>query len=140
VAIISALVLFGGNVAALYVGRILNGLGIGLGAGTGTAWLAELIGKEDKNRATAIATSANFLGLGVGALISGLLAQYNRGRWSFRRLGTAHKRDHRARGNAFARTAAAAAAFRTIRDPCAVRRPRHYRLRRRGARRLLCRA
>jgi MFS family permease len=47
-----------------------------LGAGTGTAWLAELIGKEDKTRATAIATSANFLGLGVGALVSGLLAQY----------------------------------------------------------------
>jgi MFS family permease len=39
--------LFGGDVAALYVGRILSGLGIGLGAGTGTAWLAELIGKED---------------------------------------------------------------------------------------------
>jgi MFS family permease len=77
VAIISALVfLFGGNVAALFVGRILSGLGIGLGAGTGTAWLAELIGKEDKTRATAIATSANFLGLGVGALVSGLLAQY----------------------------------------------------------------
>src|SRR6516225_3855354 len=75
-AIISALVLFGGNVAALYVGRILNGLGIGLGARTGTAWLAKLIGKEDKTRATAIPTSANFLGLGVGALISGLLAQY----------------------------------------------------------------
>jgi len=77
VAIVSALVfLFAANVASLYVGRILSGLGIGIASGTGTAWLAELIGDEDKSRATMIATSANFLGLAVSALVAGVLAQY----------------------------------------------------------------
>ncbi|RUZ76805.1 MFS transporter [Mesorhizobium sp. M7A.F.Ca.US.006.01.1.1] len=77
VAIVSALVfLFAGNVASLDVGRILSGLGIGVGAGTGTAWIAELLPGADKSRASVIATSTNFLGLGFGALISGLLAEY----------------------------------------------------------------
>jgi MFS family permease len=77
VAVVSALVfLFAGNVVSLDAARILSGLGIGVGAGTGTAWLAELIAAEDKSRATLIATSTNFLGLGLGALASGLLAEY----------------------------------------------------------------
>src|SRR5689334_10156619 len=77
VAAVSALVfLFAENVISLYIGRILIGLGIGVATGTGTAWLAELIGQKDKTRATAIATSTNFLGLGTSALIAGLLAQY----------------------------------------------------------------
>ncbi|MER8373086.1 MFS transporter [Mesorhizobium sp. M1406] len=77
VAIVSALVfLFAGNVASLDVARILSGLGIGVGAGTGTAWIAELLPGADKSRASVIATSTNFLGLGFGALISGLLAEY----------------------------------------------------------------
>lgn len=64
------------GIVSLYAGRILSGLAIGIGAGTGTAWLAELIAREDKSRATVIATSANFIGLGLGALVSGVLAQY----------------------------------------------------------------
>src|SRR5438874_3826972 len=77
VAIVSALIfLFARGVASLYAGRILSGLAIGIGAGTGTAWLAELIGSEDKTRATVIATTANFTGLGIGALAAGLLAEY----------------------------------------------------------------
>ncbi|MBZ9994573.1 MFS transporter [Mesorhizobium sp. BH1-1-4] len=77
VAIVSALVfLFAGNVVALDVARVLSGLGIGVGAGTGTAWIAELLPDADKSRASVIATSTNFLGLGFGALVSGLLAQY----------------------------------------------------------------
>jgi len=77
IAIVSAVVfLFARGVAALYAGRILSGLAIGIGAGTATAWLAELVGRQDKSRATVIATSANFLGLGVGALMSGVLAEY----------------------------------------------------------------
>jgi MFS family permease len=76
-AIASAIVfLFAHGVASLYVGRILSGLAIGIGAGTGTAWLAELIADESKSRATVIATSANFTGLGIGALAAGLLAEY----------------------------------------------------------------
>lgn len=77
VAMLSALIfLFAGNVFALDIARILSGLSVGVGAGAGTAWLAELIASEDKSRATLIATSTNFLGLGLGALASGLLAEY----------------------------------------------------------------
>lgn len=77
VAIVSGLVfLFAENVLSLDIARILSGLGIGLGAGTGTAWIAELLPNADKSRASVIATSTNFLGLGFGALVSGLLAQY----------------------------------------------------------------
>ncbi|MET3523074.1 MFS transporter [Mesorhizobium abyssinicae] len=76
-ALVSALVfLFAENVAWLDIARILSGLGIGVGAGTGTAWLAELIDSEDKSRAATIATSTNFVGLGLGALVSGVLAEY----------------------------------------------------------------
>src|SRR5437667_725261 len=76
-AIVSAIVfLFARGVASLYVGRVLSGLAIGIGAGTGTAWLAELIAEESKSRATVTATSANFVGLGVGALMSGVLADW----------------------------------------------------------------
>jgi MFS family permease len=77
VGIVSALVfLFAEHVAALYLGRILSGLSIGVGAGTGTAWLAELVDEKDRAQTATIATSANFLGLALGALISGLLAQF----------------------------------------------------------------
>jgi len=77
IAIVGALVfLFAHGTASLYVARVLSGLAIGLGAGTGTAWLAELIAEQDRSRATVIATIANFTGLGLGALIAGLLAEY----------------------------------------------------------------
>lgn len=77
IAIVGALVfLFARGIASLYVARVLSGLAIGIGAGTGTAWLAELIAEQDRSRATAIATIANFIGLGLGAVISGLLAEY----------------------------------------------------------------
>lgn len=77
IAIVGALVyLFARGIVSLYVGRVLSGLAIGIGAGTGTAWLAELIAEKDRSRATVIATSANFAGLGIGALLAGLLADY----------------------------------------------------------------
>lgn len=76
-AIVGAFVfLFAHGVAALYAARVLSGLAIGIGAGTGTAWLAELIDEQDRSRATVIATIANFIGLGIGALAAGLLAEY----------------------------------------------------------------
>jgi MFS family permease len=75
--IIAALVfLFANGIAALYIGRILSGVGIGIASGTGNAWLAELVDSEDKTRAAIVGTSTNFLGLGLAALLSGLLAQY----------------------------------------------------------------
>ena len=72
----SIVFLFATGTAALYVGRILTGLGISVGAGTATAWLAELIAARDKSRATIAATSANFIGIALGAAIAGVLAQY----------------------------------------------------------------
>ncbi len=76
-AIVSALIfLFARGTGALYLGRIVSGLAVGIGAGTAAAWLAELIDDESKSRATIIATSANFTGLGIGALVAGVLAQY----------------------------------------------------------------
>ncbi|MBV8835654.1 MAG: MFS transporter [Alphaproteobacteria bacterium] len=77
VAIASTLVfLFATGTTALFIGRILSGVAIGVGAGTGTAWLAELIDEKDKSRASTIATASNFIGLGIGSLIAGALAQY----------------------------------------------------------------
>jgi MFS family permease len=79
--IVAALVfLFANGVAALHVARILAGLGIGVASGAGNAWLAELVCRSDKTRAASIGTSSNFLGLGLAALLSGLLAQYAPGR------------------------------------------------------------
>src|SRR5262249_24957102 len=81
--IVAALVfLFANDVASLYIARILSGLGIGIASGTGNAWLAELVGKNDKTSAAVIGTSSNFLGLGLGTLLSGVLAQY--ARWPLR--------------------------------------------------------
>jgi len=68
--------LFAGSTFALFMGRFLNGLALGVGSGTATAWLAELLAPEDSARSANIATTSNFLGLGVGSLLSGLLAQY----------------------------------------------------------------
>src|SRR5690242_2224285 len=77
IAILSALAfLFAENVAWLYAARILSGISIGIATGAGTAWLAELIREQDKSRATMIATSVNFLGLAVSALLAGVIAQY----------------------------------------------------------------
>jgi MFS family permease len=77
VLIVAVLVfLFAGSIVALYIARILTGLGIGIASSTGNAWLAELVGKDDKARAAVIGTSTNFLGLGLAPLMSGLLAQY----------------------------------------------------------------
>jgi MFS family permease len=77
VAIVSALVfLLAHGVAWLYAGRIVSGLAVGVGTATATAWLAELIAEKGNARATRIATITNFLGLGIAALIAGLLAQY----------------------------------------------------------------
>jgi MFS family permease len=53
----------------------LSGLAVGIGASTGTAWLTELM-PGDKPHATAIATSSNFVGLGIGALGAGFLADH----------------------------------------------------------------
>jgi MFS family permease len=77
VAMVSAAVFMAAaGIVALFIGRILSGLGIGVGVGAGTSWLAELIGGDDTRRASTIAASTNFVGLGLGAVEAGLLAEY----------------------------------------------------------------
>jgi MFS family permease len=63
------------SLPGLILARILSGLGIGAVTATATAWLSELRG-ADSRRAQVVATGANLGGLGVGALISGALAQW----------------------------------------------------------------
>lgn len=60
----------------LFWARMLSGFGVGLASGTAAAWLAELDTAEQKSRATLITSSANFIGIALGPLVSGALAQY----------------------------------------------------------------
>ena len=62
------------EVPGLLVARILSGLGIGALTATATAWLVEL--HADRRRAEVVAAAANLGGLGAGALVSGILAQW----------------------------------------------------------------
>jgi MFS family permease len=75
-ALAALIFLFAGSTVSLYAGRVLSGIGIGVGVGTGTAWITELVAEGDKTRATVITTAANYLGLALGALLSGFLAQF----------------------------------------------------------------
>jgi MFS family permease len=77
VGILSTLIyLFAENTAALFIARILSGFAIGLSTSTGAAWLAELYGPKHRARATLMAIEGNLVGISVGALMAGLLAQY----------------------------------------------------------------
>jgi MFS family permease len=64
------------SLAIVYTGRILSGFSIALAAGASTAWITELEPRHDRRRATSVAVGANRIGLGVGPLASGLLAQF----------------------------------------------------------------
>src|SRR4029077_12010413 len=65
---------------ALFVGRVLTGVAVGLAAGTATAYLIEFRAREDPNAsvvgARTIGTAVNVGALGVGPLVSGILAQW----------------------------------------------------------------
>ncbi len=62
--------------ALLFWARIFNGVAVGLTAGTATAWITELDPNQDRARAAVITTTSNFLGLAIGSLLAGVLAQY----------------------------------------------------------------
>lgn len=72
--------LFWRSLPGLYVGRFLNGVAVGMVSATSTAYLAELNARSrphaSMRRAQLMGTVMNVGGLGVGALIAGLLAQY----------------------------------------------------------------
>ena len=60
----------------LLLARVSSGLGVGAVTATAMAWLSDLGGAG--RRAQIVATGANLGGLGLGGLISGLLAQWAR--------------------------------------------------------------
>ncbi|MGW3360789.1 MFS transporter [Streptomyces bungoensis] len=60
----------------LYAGRVLSGLSAGLLSGTGTAAVLDLAPPGRRGRAGLAATAANMGGLGLGPLVSGVLAEY----------------------------------------------------------------
>lgn len=62
--------------AWLFAARVLNGFAAGLGAGALTAWIAELEPVGDRARAATFASAGNLLGLALGAIGAGLLAQH----------------------------------------------------------------
>jgi MFS family permease len=68
--------LFARDTAWLFAARVISGFAIGIASGTGTAWVAELVGGRDKSRASLMASLANMIGLSVGAVLAGFLAQY----------------------------------------------------------------
>jgi hypothetical protein len=67
-------------VPGLITGRVISGISIGMLTATATAYLSELHATarpgEPGRRAEVVATAANLGGLGLGALLAGLLAQY----------------------------------------------------------------
>jgi MFS family permease len=68
------------SVPGLLVARVLSGISIGITSPTATAYLAELHARHrpeaSGTRAQVTATTVNMGGLGVGALVAGLLAQW----------------------------------------------------------------
>lgn len=68
------------SLAGLFVTRVISGFSVGLTVSTATAYLTELHRAERPGSSTArpqlAATVANLGGLAVGALLTGLLAQY----------------------------------------------------------------
>ena len=67
----------------LLLARVLSGLGIGAVTATATAWLTELHAARrplgGSSRSQVVAIAANLGGLGLGGLISGVLAQWASG-------------------------------------------------------------
>jgi Major Facilitator Superfamily len=73
----SLVFIFTDSLEMLFVGRLLSGLALPLASGAGTAWIVELC--EDRCTAASLSAGAILAGLGLGALISGLLAEYSNG-------------------------------------------------------------
>lgn len=64
------------SVTLLFVGRIISGFSAGLFTSTATATLVNLAPKTKQGLASMIASAVNMLGLGLGPLLAGVLAEY----------------------------------------------------------------
>jgi MFS family permease len=75
-ALSSSLVFLAPTEPALFVGRLLSGLSAGIFTGTATATIIDLAREDRKARAGLVAAAVNMLGLGLGPVVAGFLAQY----------------------------------------------------------------
>src|SRR5699024_1520755 len=74
---VSALMfLFAPGLTFLYIGRVLSGLYAGFFTSTATATLVNLAPQPKQAKASMIASGVNMLGLGLGPLLAGILAEY----------------------------------------------------------------
>jgi MFS family permease len=60
----------------LFAARIVSGLAVGFASGASTAWIVELHPRRDRIGGTQAAVTGNVLGLALGPLIAGVLAQW----------------------------------------------------------------
>jgi MFS family permease len=64
------------NELTLYLARILSGLGVGIGVGAASAWLVDLQPPSNPRLGGVISGVSAMLGLGLGAIGSGLLVEF----------------------------------------------------------------
>lgn len=72
----SAVFMVSGSVTDLFVGRILSGLSVGMTTGTATAALLDLAPREHRRRYSLVAALVNMLGLGLGPVLAGTIAEF----------------------------------------------------------------
>ena len=72
----AALFMTSSNLVGLFVARIISGLAVGIGSGAATAWITEFTHPDRRERAAAVMTGFNFVGLALGPLLSGTLVEY----------------------------------------------------------------
>ncbi|GAA4860863.1 MFS transporter [Actinomycetospora straminea] len=75
-AVSSAVFLVPDSVPALFAGRVLSGLSAGIFTGTATAALVDLAPAGRQSRYSLAAACVNMLGLGLGPVVAGALAEY----------------------------------------------------------------
>jgi MFS family permease len=75
-ALSALLFVFASSLAPIYVGRVVSGLSAGIFTGTATAALVDLAPGGRRRLASFVAVIVNLGGLGLGTLLSGLLADY----------------------------------------------------------------
>jgi hypothetical protein len=72
----AVLFLLADSAAWLFAARLVTGLAAGLSSGTVVAWLKELHSRNEAKAASRRTVAVNVLGLGVGPLLCGLLAEF----------------------------------------------------------------